>query len=110
MAANDAVVVERHDFLRLAGPERAAEEVAGSTWTGRVEAEAPPAIAQHALTHPAINQSNCKISPPLESAPKSPIGLQEMVMLRLGLRVRLRVRVSMHAFVGGLGGLSQPGR
>ena len=106
MAADDAVVVEGHDFLGLAGPDGAAEEVAGGTWTGRVEAEAPPAIAQHALTHPAINQSNCKISPPLESAPKSPIGLQEMVRLRLAVRVR----VSMHAFVGGLGGLSQPDR
>lgn len=51
LAADDAVVVETHDLLGLAGPEGAAEQVAAHSGTGSVEAEAPAAVAEHALTH-----------------------------------------------------------
>ncbi len=50
-AAGDAVVVEGLDGLRLAAPEPATDEMTGEAETAGLEAAAPQAVAEEALTH-----------------------------------------------------------
>lgn len=54
LAADDAVIVEGHDLLWFAGPDRAADKMTRGPRAGRVEAETPPTITYHALAHRSI--------------------------------------------------------
>jgi hypothetical protein len=56
LAADETVVVEGLEFLRLAGPKGAESEVASEAGTEQFAAVAPAAVAEHRLTHLIIIQ------------------------------------------------------
>lgn len=56
--ADQAVVIERSYFLRFAGPDRTANEIARTSWARHFTAIAPAALSTQALTHVIIDNLN----------------------------------------------------